>query len=156
MHGSQVWIGTCSIANQNPRDRISHLDEFAGRVLARKLAAIQKETRIQSPTVSRYVLADLRHCVADVGIRSQQVMMLGGIPLQERWQLLGYRLKQSDNHANWCCLHVIAELVDSRRIRHPVVTIELHALPDGKKYCGKYEYRRPVLEFVAAVDTRVK
>ena len=130
-----------------------HSDEFEDKVLGERISGGRaRDGELRVHTVSRYVVANLRHCVADIGIGGQQVMMLARIPLHERGQLLGDGLEQSNDHPDRCCLHVAAELVDGGSVGYTVVAIKLYALPNGKKYGCEDEDRGSILELVAAVD----
>lgn len=58
------------------------------------------------------MLTDLRHGVAHIRIRVQQLVVLLRVPLGEGGQLLRDGLEQPDNNPDGSGLHVGAELVN--------------------------------------------
>lgn len=82
--------------------------------------------------------------------------MLPGLPFREGWELLRDGMEESDDDADWCGLHVVAEFVDRSWVWGAVCAIELHLLPNSEQYRCKHEDCRPVLEAITTVDTRIE
>lgn len=101
-------------------------------------------------------MSDLSHGLTNGRVVVEQLAVASGIPLSESGQLLRNSVEQADDDADRNGLHVGAELVDRDGIRHTVVAIELHLLPDGQENGRQHEDGGPVLETISAVHARVQ
>lgn len=57
------------------------------------------------------MITDFGQRIAHGRIGVEQIVMLARIPLVESWELLRDGLEETYNDPNWCCLHVVAELL---------------------------------------------
>ena len=103
-----------------------------------------------------HMILHFGHGVADGDVVVQQLPVAASIPLGEGRKLLGDGVEETDDDADRCCLHVVAELVDGGLVRNAVVAVELHLFPDSKQDGGEHEDCGPVLESVTAVHARVE
>jgi len=102
------------------------------------------------------MILHFRHGITDSDVVVEELTMSSCIPFGERGKLLGDGVEETNNDTNWSGFHVIAELINSSRIRNAVVAIKLHFFPDSKEDGGKHEDRGPVLEPVTTVHAGVK
>jgi len=63
--------------------------------------------------------------------------MFRRVPFNERWQLLGNSLEETNYNANGGGLHIVAELIHGSVVRDTVVAVELHALQTARRTDAK-------------------
>jgi len=79
--------------------------------------------------VLHHMVTDLSHCIANVLVRGEEVVMFGSVPFQETGQLLRNSLEEAHDDANRRRLHIVTELFHGGSIRNSVMAVKLHAFP---------------------------